>query len=508
MRRFIVSEYTKPRTVATVIVAGPCAGYLFEDARDLDVPDAVRKRWGGSAAWVHAAEPEDLMRMLREAARDGAPCAVLLPLVPAGGDEMALRREWREWRLAMARCAVLGSTPVAAYVAVYACLGPSGGQPVMLKSRLAAGSHHERRVSLRGALQQLRDDAMRRPPGDGLLRERLALSVVDWAAEAALLAAMEEIGNMPPLYLGGVFVVDAGTAVSNMSAWLRWLFARTGLAPALSRPRGGALPLPPLTFEEHSPAPKWGASAASSASAPRKRRGPRMNVGAWALMLALAVLAGGPFLRVTLEMDGYADDLRAYETLPLHRLLEKCAALNRVKTDHDELAQRLDRGGITAWVRRQVGAERTLMRLSEAVVASQGSQAALRLDGVAAFDSGSARLAAASAPKVLEPVAQLLRANPGLRVQIVGHTDATGTPERNISLSLARAEAVRDELIAMSGADPEQFEVAGRGAAQPSVDNTTLSGRAQNRRVEITLTPPASAGLSCSATFDASVAGR
>lgn len=503
----IVSDYQKPRTVATVIVAGPCAGYLFGDVRNLDAPDAVRKRWGGAAAWILAAEPEDLMRLLREAARDGAPCAVLLPLVPAGGDEMVLRREWREWRQAMARCGVLGSTPVPAYVAVYACLGPAGGQPVMLKSRLLAGSHHERRISLRGAVQQLREDAMRRPPGEGLLRERLALSVLDWAAEAALLASMEEIGNMPPLYLGGVFVVDAGTTVTNMAAWRRWLSARTGLNPALSRPRDGALPLPPLTFGESGPGAQW-VERSPSRPPVRAPRASRMNVGVWTLMLALAVLVGGPFVSATLEMDRYADSAQAYETLPVHRLLDKCAALNRVKADHDALAQRLDQGGVTAWIRRLAGADKTLSRLSAAISASQASQAALRLDGMAAFESGSARLAPSSAPRVLEPVAQLLRANPGLHVQIVGHTDATGTPERNDALSLARAQAVRDELIAMSGAQSDQFEVAGHGAAQPIVDNATLSGRAQNRRVEITLTPPASAGLSCSATFDASVASR
>lgn len=490
-----------------MIVAGPCAGYLFGDVRNLDAPDAVRKRWGGAAAWVLAAEPEDLMRLLREAARDGAPCAVLLPLVPAGADEMVLRREWREWRQAMARCGVLGSTPVPAYVAVYACLGPAGGQPVMLKSRLSAGSHHERRISLRGAVQQLREDAMRRHPGEGLLRERLALSVLDWAAEAALLASLEEFGSMPPLYLGGVFVVDAGTTVTNMAAWLRWLSARTGLNPALSRPRDGALPLPPLAFGESGPGAQW-VEKDPLRPAVRAPRASRMNVGVWTLMLALAVLVGGPFVSATFELDRYADSAQAYETLPVHRLLDKCAALNRVKADHDALVQRLDQDGVTAWIRRLAGADKTLLRLSAAISASKASQAALRLDGMAAFESGSARLAPSSAPRVLEPVAQLLRANPGLHVQIVGHTDATGTPERNDALSLARAQAVRDELIAMSGAQSDQFEVAGHGAAQPIVDNATLLGRAQNRRVEITLTPPPSAGLSCSATLDASVVSR
>ncbi|WMD20242.1 OmpA family protein [Achromobacter seleniivolatilans] len=486
------------RGVATVIVAGPAGAHLFGRPDESATQDLLQKRWGGSAAWVLAAEPEDLVRMLREASHDGAPCAVVLPLVPTGGDDMAMRREWREWRKAIARCSVQGNAPVPAYLAVYACLGPAGEHPVKLRSRISTGNHPESRINLRHAMQTLRMSAARRLPGPDMLRERLALSVLDWSAEAALLASMEEIASTPPLFLGGVFLVDAGTTLPNMSAWLRWLAARTGLNPMLPRPVGGALPLPPLSFDAKRPHAAWTERAAEKPRTPRWR-GAGVAASVLTLVLATVFLLGVPYLRVKQDIDRFTEDLRVYESVPQDRMFDKCAALIQVRNDHDDLGTRLGQGGPKSWLHHQAGGESTWKSLSEAISAYRPPQTALRLDSMAVFESGNASLVRATAIRLLEPVAQLLRANPDLLVQVVGHTDATGTAEQNDALSLARAQAVRDELIAMSGAQPGRFYVVGRGSAQPSEDNATAAGRALNRRVEITLTAPPSSGFACGA---------
>jgi len=70
------------------------------------------------------------------------------------------------------------------------------------------------------------------------------------------------------------------------------------------------------------------------------------------------------------------------------------------------------------------------------------------------------------------------------KVYITGYTDNVGPPEVNATLSLQRAEAVRDTLISL-GADPSKFEVRGAGDEKPVADNTTDEGRAKNRRVEV-----------------------
>jgi outer membrane protein OmpA-like peptidoglycan-associated protein len=76
---------------------------------------------------------------------------------------------------------------------------------------------------------------------------------------------------------------------------------------------------------------------------------------------------------------------------------------------------------------------------------------------------------------------------PSLRFRVEGHTDSTGSYETNQALSLARALAVHDYLIAQ-GVNASSIEVEGLGPDQPIADNETREGRARNRRVEIILT--------------------
>lgn len=71
-------------------------------------------------------------------------------------------------------------------------------------------------------------------------------------------------------------------------------------------------------------------------------------------------------------------------------------------------------------------------------------------------------------------------------VVITGYTDNVGGADHNTKLSLQRAEAVRDHLISL-GADRKKFQVSGAGETHPIGDNSTEEGRAQNRRVEVTV---------------------
>ena len=73
---------------------------------------------------------------------------------------------------------------------------------------------------------------------------------------------------------------------------------------------------------------------------------------------------------------------------------------------------------------------------------------------------------------------------PQLRYNVEGHTDNTGSAAKNEELSLKRAIAVRDYLIA-KGVAASATDVAGLGASTPIADNATADDRARNRRVEI-----------------------
>ena len=86
---------------------------------------------------------------------------------------------------------------------------------------------------------------------------------------------------------------------------------------------------------------------------------------------------------------------------------------------------------------------------------------------------------------ILSAVADLLKQNTALQIDIVGHTDSTGDAKANQGLSERRAAAVKQALVSKYGADAERVTSKGFGAEQPIQDNKTPDGRAMNRRVEI-----------------------
>lgn len=96
------------------------------------------------------------------------------------------------------------------------------------------------------------------------------------------------------------------------------------------------------------------------------------------------------------------------------------------------------------------------------------------------FKTGSARLDERSGNE-LRQLAVLLNARPGIRILIHGHTDSRGEESANLSLSQARAEAVRDYLIAL-GISRERLQAEGHGESAPIAENDTAEGRAKNRR--------------------------
>ena len=101
------------------------------------------------------------------------------------------------------------------------------------------------------------------------------------------------------------------------------------------------------------------------------------------------------------------------------------------------------------------------------------------------FDTDSSILRAGSVNR-LDPLVTYLRANPATSVRIEGHTDSTGSVEHNNDLSLGRANAVKTSLQS-SGTVTNTIATYGYGQSKPVATNATISGREQNRRVEITL---------------------
>lgn len=110
------------------------------------------------------------------------------------------------------------------------------------------------------------------------------------------------------------------------------------------------------------------------------------------------------------------------------------------------------------------------------------TRAGLVLKGVN-FESGKAVLLAGSY-KALNEMAESLREWPEINIEIQGHTDNTGSSAKNQTLSQARAESVK-QYLTTKGVSEFRLTAIGYGQDKPIADNKTATGRAQNRRVEI-----------------------
>ncbi|HUR39570.1 MAG TPA: OmpA family protein [Verrucomicrobiae bacterium] len=89
-----------------------------------------------------------------------------------------------------------------------------------------------------------------------------------------------------------------------------------------------------------------------------------------------------------------------------------------------------------------------------------------------------------STPANLDRLATFLKENPERNVQIEGHTDALGSNDANLVLSQRRAEAV-SKYLERAGVASGRLMAAGKGEEMPVASNDTVTGRQQNRRVEV-----------------------
>ncbi len=99
------------------------------------------------------------------------------------------------------------------------------------------------------------------------------------------------------------------------------------------------------------------------------------------------------------------------------------------------------------------------------------------------FDSGSANLQPQSMG-IIRQISQVLLQEKSMRLNIIGHTDADGDEDSNLALSQQRAEAVKQALVEFYNISADRLDSAGKGETEPVGDNSTVAGKAQNRRVE------------------------
>ena len=112
----------------------------------------------------------------------------------------------------------------------------------------------------------------------------------------------------------------------------------------------------------------------------------------------------------------------------------------------------------------------------------QGMLDAALANRIIEFESGKAELAE-SGKAILDQMSVALLRLKDKKVEVIGHTDNAGSRAGNLSLSQARAEAVKAYVVGR-GVQAEMVAVSGEGPDRPVADNRTPEGRARNRRIE------------------------
>lgn len=149
------------------------------------------------------------------------------------------------------------------------------------------------------------------------------------------------------------------------------------------------------------------------------------------------------------------------------------------------------RGDVASEAQRQQIAGDIALGLDPAYTVNNGLRVAASEQGmldaalanrIIEFESGQATLAE-SGKAILDQMSVALLRLKDKKVEVIGHTDNAGSRAGNLSLSQARAEAVKAYVVG-KGVQADMVAVSGEGPDRPVADNRTPEGRARNRRIE------------------------
>ena len=145
-------------------------------------------------------------------------------------------------------------------------------------------------------------------------------------------------------------------------------------------------------------------------------------------------------------------------------------------------------GGVAgAYIGRKMDrqAEEIRRTVPGAEVIDAGEGLIVKFDSGILFDVDKADLKD-NARTNIQNLAATMKNNPETNIMVIGHTDSDGSDTHNYGLSERRAAAVKSYAVAQ-GVTSNRLTTVGKGETEPIADNTSASGKAQNRRVEIVI---------------------
>ncbi|HCI6202531.1 TPA: OmpA family protein [Klebsiella quasipneumoniae subsp. quasipneumoniae] len=372
---------------------------------------------------------------------------------------------------------------------------PPGGQAAESRWFTVTPDRPGLQVRQKGQASQSIADWQREGSSASRLHHTLWLESILALAENVLFRPFRaRQAELPPLNLCAVGICLTPMVAGANNLWQQQIAGITTLSPG-NAAAPGPHPLPDLLLS----------SLPHRHGVSRRMRAAGLAAGVGFLFLALAMLAS--FINNQRLVRSVGDHLAVYYRLSGTPPMPKLQAQQRLRTDSRQLDDWLRRGEP---LRYRLGLYQGL-RLIPFVEAAindwappppprpvikqvvQGPQT-IRLDSMALFDTGKSTLKPGST-KLLVNSLLGIKAKPGWLIVVAGHTDSIGNDRSNQQLSLKRAEAVRDWMRDTGDVPESCFAVQGYGESRPVASNETPDGRAQNRRVEISLVPQKDACL-------------
>ena len=442
---------------------------------------------GDGAIWLRVDRPQDLpeVALAMRQWRDGQPPdGVVLSVAPAlHADADALSQRLRVARQALADASRIVSVRLPGYVAIYqrmTRLAPSDTHLAPQWHSASAGSPLIDAQCFEAVIRNAESDASRHADARYASAHAAALaSIIGWTQRVVFGTLTDPRQPAAPWALYGAGWIDCGPASDAAKPWEQDVQSRTRIAPASVLATPSPWPLPQPLIE---------AMPRRAATSPRLIALAHA-VGIAALAAAAAFLGAGRHNAQLL--DRVHADLDRYASITPDHDAARRDALKALVADRDEL-DRYARTGVPLRLAFGLyGGARLLPVLNTAIASYQPPPpppAVITLDSMSLFDSGKAQLKPGSTRTLVDAV-EMIKAHPGKRILVAGHTDNVGDAASNLKLSNARAAALRDWLIEASGIPATQFAVQGYGDTRPMAGNDTPEGRARNRRVEITLVP-------------------
>jgi outer membrane protein OmpA-like peptidoglycan-associated protein len=144
-------------------------------------------------------------------------------------------------------------------------------------------------------------------------------------------------------------------------------------------------------------------------------------------------------------------------------------------------------GGVGLYMDNQEAQLRERLQNTGVSVTRVGDSIVLNMPSNITFDKNRAEVKP-QFYNTLTSVSEVFKEYKQTLIDVVGHTDSDGSDETNYDLSRRRAASVA-QFLSSQQLDPQRFSVEGHGERDPIASNATSSGKAQNRRVEITILP-------------------